>query len=60
MSFFTGSRFALMEIKALYFYLVLNFNIQPYEKTQIPIKIAKAPGKLIVENGTYLELKPRI
>lgn len=56
---FAGSRFALMEIKALFFYLLLNFNIQPYEKTQIPIKIAKAAANWSTERGIDLEFKPR-
>lgn len=56
---FSGSRFALMEIKALVFYLLLKFNIQPYEKTQIPVKIAKSAANWITDGGIHLELKPR-
>lgn len=48
-----------MEVKALFFYLLLNFNIQPYEKTQIPIKIAKVALNLNAENGIDLEFKAR-
>lgn len=54
-----GSRFALMEIKAMYFYLVLNFKIRPYERTQIPLKIAKSSTTLSSESGINLELIPR-
>lgn len=55
-----GSRFALMEIKALFFHLVLNFNIQPYEKTQIPLKIGKTAANWIIDGGMHLEFKPRV
>ncbi|XP_031628377.1 cytochrome P450 9e2-like [Contarinia nasturtii] len=54
-----GSRFALMEIKALFFYLLLNFTIQPYEKTQIPLKIAKSAVGWVTEKGIHVEFKPR-
>lgn len=57
---FAGSRFALMNIKAIAFYLLLNFNIQPYEETQIPIKFAKAPAVLTPEKGIHLEFKQRL
>lgn len=58
-SLFAGSRFALMEIKALFFYILVNFNIEAYDKTDIPIKIAKAAANWSTENGIHLELKPR-
>lgn len=54
-----GSRFALMEIKALYFYLLLRFSIQPFEKTQIPVKIAKSTVGWVPENGIHLEFRTR-
>lgn len=56
---FSGSRFALMEIKAILFYLLRDFVIQPYEKTEIPIKIAKSAANWVTENGIHLEFKPR-
>lgn len=48
-----------MEMKALLFYLILNFNIQPYEKTQIPLKIAKSLLNWSTERGIDLEFRPR-
>ncbi|XP_055301572.1 probable cytochrome P450 9f2 [Sitodiplosis mosellana] len=54
-----GSRFALMEIKALLFYLLLNFNIQPYEKTEIPLKIVNSSINWNIGNVIHLEFKPR-
>nr|AGF69215.1 cytochrome P450 CYP9Z20v3 [Dendroctonus valens] len=32
-----GSRFALLEIKALFYHVLLNFKIEPTEKTLIPL-----------------------
>lgn len=48
-----------MEIKALVYYVILNFNVQPFEKTQIPIKIAKAATSWVFEGGVHLEWKAR-
>ncbi len=56
--FFQGSRFALMEIKAILFYLLLNFSFEPNKDTQIPIKMKKGPV-INAENGVHLQLKPR-
>lgn len=53
-----GSRFALMELKAILYYLLLNFSFEPNRDTQIPLKMKKRPF-VIVENGVNLELKPR-
>lgn len=55
---FSGSRFALMELKAIIYYLLLNFSFEPNRDTQIPLKMKKRPF-VIVENGVNLELKPR-
>ncbi|XP_055679442.1 probable cytochrome P450 9f2 isoform X1 [Lutzomyia longipalpis] len=54
-----GSRFALMELKSVLYYLVLNFKLEPTEKTQIPLKFAKSFGTLQSERGIYLQLRPR-
>lgn len=48
-----------MEIKALFFYLLLNFNIAAYEETQIPIKFAKTVTNWVPERGINLEFRPR-
>lgn len=57
---FSGSRFALMELKAILYYLLLNFSFDPNKQTQIPIKLTKSAFTLLPENGMHLELKPRI
>ncbi|XP_044766592.1 uncharacterized protein LOC123322677 [Coccinella septempunctata] len=54
-----GSRFALMEIKALLFYLLRHFELIPVEKTQIPVKISKNAFNIIPEDGLYVGLKRR-
>lgn len=56
---FSGSRFALMEIKAILYNLLLKFSFEPYEKTQIPIKLKKTGFTMEAENGVHLELRSR-
>ncbi|XP_059610757.1 probable cytochrome P450 9f2 [Phlebotomus argentipes] len=53
-----GSRFALMEVKALLYYLILDFIIEPNEKTQIPLKLSKDPA-LKTEKGIWVQFTPR-
>lgn len=48
-----------MEIKAIVYYIILNLSFQPYEKTQIPVKIAKSAANWVTERGIDLEFKPR-
>ncbi|KAJ6634903.1 putative cytochrome P450 9f2 [Pseudolycoriella hygida] len=54
-----GSRFALMEIKAILYYLLLNFSFEACEKTQIPVKLQKIPFSLKPENGMHVKLRKR-
>lgn len=54
-----GSRFALMEAKAVIFYLLLNFSFIPNDKTQIPLKLSKSPFSLTAENGVNIQFKLR-
>ncbi|XP_059607669.1 probable cytochrome P450 9f2 [Phlebotomus argentipes] len=53
-----GSRFALMEVKAFLFYLILNFKIEPNEKTQIPLKLT-TNSAMASEKGIWVQLTPR-
>ncbi|KAG4075135.1 hypothetical protein HA402_006152 [Bradysia odoriphaga] len=53
-----GSRFALMEAKAVIFYLLLNFKFESNIQTQIPLKLKKAPF-LVSEKGVNIQLKLR-
>lgn len=52
-----GSRFALMECKTLFYYLILNFELVPVKKTNIPLKIVKS-FMLEAEGGNWLGIKP--
>lgn len=55
---FVGNRFALMEIKAILYYLLLNFSFEANNDTQIPLKMKKV-AFMITEKGVHLELRPR-
>lgn len=54
-----GSRFALMEVKTLIFYLLHNFEVVPTGKTEIPLKINKNAIAFLPKNGLYIGLKRR-
>ena len=54
-----GSRFAIMEIKTVLYYLLLNFTFDITENTQIPIKLEKIPFGLKTEKGIWMALTPR-
>lgn len=54
-----GSRFALMQIKAILYNLLLNFSFEPNGKSQIPLKLKKSSFNMGAEKGVHLELRPR-
>ena len=47
-----------MELKAILYYLLLNFSFEVNSQTQIPLKMSKVPF-IKTEKGVHLELKPR-
>lgn len=53
-----GSRFALLEFKTLFFQLLLNFELVPIKKTNIPLRISKTSFNLQAEGGNWLGFKP--
>lgn len=55
----TASRFALMELKTLLYYLFLNYSLAPNAKSEIPLKIKKTAFSIQPENGLFLDLIPR-
>lgn len=57
---FIGSRFALMEVKAIIYYLLLSFTLVPNDKSEIPIVLDKTPFNIKAKNGVHLQLKPRV
>ncbi|XP_059610586.1 probable cytochrome P450 9f2 [Phlebotomus argentipes] len=54
-----GSRFALMELKSIIYYLILNFHIETTEKTQIPVKLANQFFGVQTEKGIHVQFRPR-
>ncbi|CAG9824138.1 unnamed protein product [Phaedon cochleariae] len=54
-----GSRFALLEVKILFFNVLANFDIVPVEKSTIPIVLAKSMFYLGSEGGFWFGLKRR-
>lgn len=54
-----GSRFALMELKTIIYYLLLNFDFVATKKSQIPLQLAPNPFQLQVKGGAWIGLKPR-
>ena len=54
-----GSRFALMEIKTIFYSLLLKFSFELTEKTKIPFEYEKVPFALKPEGGFWIGLKPR-
>ena len=54
-----GSRFALLEAKAMIFYLVRDFVLEPGKNTTIPMKLCAKGFTLAPENGFWLKLCPR-
>ncbi|KAJ3645265.1 hypothetical protein Zmor_022934 [Zophobas morio] len=54
-----GSRFALLETKILFFYILSHFRIVPVQKTPIPLVLCKKQFNLNAEKGFWLGLKRR-
>ncbi|KAG5895431.1 hypothetical protein JTB14_037590 [Gonioctena quinquepunctata] len=52
-----GSRFALLEIKVVFFYILSHFDIVPVEKTNVPMVLEKSMFRLAAEGGFWLGLK---
>ncbi|XP_017776424.1 PREDICTED: cytochrome P450 9e2-like [Nicrophorus vespilloides] len=54
-----GSRFALLEAKVVFVYLLAKFNIVPTEKSEIPFKLSKTGFTFNSKNGFWFGLKRR-
>lgn len=54
-----GSRFALMETKAILFSLLSAFTFEKSEKTQEPLQLQKGGFSIKAANGFWIHLKPR-
>ncbi|XP_044272375.1 cytochrome P450 9e2-like [Tribolium madens] len=55
-----GQRFALIETKLFFFYILANFELIPVERTQIPLKLTKNPFTMTAEKGFWLGFKKRV
>ncbi|KAK9873662.1 hypothetical protein WA026_023525 [Henosepilachna vigintioctopunctata] len=55
-----GSRFALLEIKAVLFHILCHFEIVPTQETNIPLQIDKSSFNVKSVNGFPLGLKRRV
>ena len=54
-----GNRFAIMECKVLFFYIMSRFKIEPSAKTEIPLKLKLGVFQNIPANGMWLQYKCR-
>lgn len=54
-----GSRFALMEAKAILYYLLLKFSLEVCDKTISPLRFKKSPMGVKVDHDVFLGLRPR-
>ncbi|XP_053688973.1 probable cytochrome P450 9f2 [Sabethes cyaneus] len=54
-----GSRFALMEVKAIIYYMLRHFSFVRTEKTQVPLKLATGFLGLHSKDGVFVEFKLR-
>lgn len=55
-----GNRFALMETKLIFVFILLNFTLEPTEKTKYPIEFARGGGGLKVKDGLWIAFKKRV
>ncbi|XP_055381428.1 uncharacterized protein LOC129612011 [Condylostylus longicornis] len=54
-----GSRLALLECKALLFYILKNFKLEPCKKTKIPVELDPINFPVTVKGGFWLKMIPR-
>nr|ACE75339.1 cytochrome P450 [Glyptapanteles indiensis] len=54
-----GNRFALLEIKVLFFYLLAKCNITPSKKMILPMRLSKKSFALMADGGFWLDIQPR-
>nr|ACE75343.1 cytochrome P450 [Glyptapanteles indiensis] len=54
-----GNRFALMEIKVLFFHLLAKCNITLSKKMILPMRLSKKNFMLTADGGFWLDIQPR-
>nr|CAH7721221.1 unnamed protein product [Callosobruchus chinensis] len=52
-----GNRFALLEMKAIFYHMLSQFELVPTDKTQIPLKLSQSSINPIAERGFWMGLK---
>ena len=55
-----GNRFAILEIKTLFFFILAKFNLKPNEKTCSPLVYSPKSFCIKPEGGFCLALEPRV
>ncbi|EDW81111.1 uncharacterized protein Dwil_GK11195 [Drosophila willistoni] len=54
-----GSRFALLEAKAMIYYILRDYRIAPAKKSSIPLELSSSGFQLVPKDGFWLKLIPR-
>ncbi|XP_053680546.1 probable cytochrome P450 9f2 [Anopheles nili] len=54
-----GSRFALMEVKSIIYYMLQEFSFERTPNTQVPLRLAKGFSGIRSEKGVFVEFRPR-
>ncbi|XP_053678216.1 probable cytochrome P450 9f2 [Anopheles nili] len=54
-----GSRFALMEVKSIVYYLLKSFTFERCGQTQVPLRLKRNPAVISAEKGIWIRFKPR-
>ncbi|XP_053679513.1 probable cytochrome P450 9f2 [Anopheles nili] len=54
-----GSRFALMEVKSIIYYMLQEFSFERTPNTQVPLRLAKGFAGMRSEKGVFVEFRPR-
>uniref|UniRef100_A0A182QHC0 Cytochrome P450 n=1 Tax=Anopheles farauti TaxID=69004 RepID=A0A182QHC0_9DIPT len=54
-----GSRFALMEVKAIIYYMLLEFSFERTPNTQVPLRMGNGFPGMRTEKGVFVEFRPR-
>lgn len=55
-----GTRFALMELKTVFYHLLLKFKFELSPKTDFPIQLDKSPFEMKPKNGIWIKLVNRL
>ncbi|XP_053685851.1 probable cytochrome P450 9f2 [Sabethes cyaneus] len=54
-----GSRFALMEVKAIVYHMLKSFTFERTRNTEVPLTLKKGFAGTVAEKGVFVEYRPR-